>query len=148
MSGAFFSTTVGYGDPDFVLTVPVDQFGQRYEFYADPTFPEANLVVIRAKDAASKFDDVSLDCAGTLSGWQSIGNYEWTRLDLLSHAFAAQGACSAGRHTITSAGPFTVTVWGWGTPETTPATSAVSYAYPAGMGVAPVNTVVVPAVAQ
>jgi hypothetical protein len=46
------------------------------------------------------------------------------------------GACNAGRHEIQSPAPFGVSVWGWD--DTT------SYAYPAGMGVAAINDVVIP----
>jgi hypothetical protein len=145
MTGSAWSglaDTSGYGDPDFVVVVPPEQFVAQYDFFVDPTFPEANLVVTRAMDAANQFDDVTLDCAGTLTGWQAVGAYEWTRIDLVRHDFVNQGACSSGAHTMTSAGPFGVTVWGWGTPETTSSTENVSYGYPAGMHVAPVNSLV------
>jgi hypothetical protein len=45
---------------------------------------------------------------------------------------------------MTSTSPFGLTVWGWGTEESTPGTQYVSYAYPAGMSVLPINMVVVP----
>ena len=74
-------------------------------------------------------------------------------MDLVRHNFAAQGNCDNGRHEIHTDAPFGLTVWGWGTAETGGAlgggspgfyTQAVSYAYPAGMSVQPINTVVVP----
>jgi hypothetical protein len=34
-------------------------------------------------------------------------------------------------------------VWGWGTPETNPTTAGVSYGYPGGMNVQPINQVVI-----
>jgi len=34
-------------------------------------------------------------------------------------------------------------VWGWGTPLTTTFTANVSYGYPGGMNVAPINNVVI-----
>ncbi len=131
-----------YGDPDTVVVVPPTQFLSRYSFYVDPTYPEANLVIVRGKNASQTFDDVTLDCAGVLTGWQAVGEYQWTRIDLVRHNFAPQGSCAAGAHTMTSASPFGVTVWGWGSPETTTFTRNVSYGYPAGMGVAPINSVV------
>jgi hypothetical protein len=48
-----------------------------------------------------------------------------------------------------SDGPFGLWVWGWGTPLTQPNgmgifTENVSYGYPAGMNVQPINQVVIP----
>lgn len=137
----------GYGDPDFVNVVPPRQFLSSYVFFTDGTFPETNLVVVRKKGKTGGFKDVILDCAGPLTGWAPLGNageLEFTRKDLVRHNFAKQGNCDNGRHEMKSDAPFGVTVWGWGSPESIPVTSNVSYAYPAGMGVEPINTVVVP----
>jgi hypothetical protein len=133
----------GYGDPDFVVSVPPAQYLSEYVFFADPTYPETNLVVVRTKGTDNAFHDVTLDCAGALGGWQAVGNYEWTRTDLMTGNFANVGACSTGRHEISSAAPFGLWVWGWGTPLTTTFTQNVSYGYPGGMNVTPINTVVV-----
>jgi hypothetical protein len=155
MSG---STTVqeGYGDADFVRITAADQYLDRYVFFTDPTYPETNLVVIRKKGPKS-FADVTLDCAGgPLAGWQPIGQsgeFELTRTDLVRHNFEPQGACNNGRHEMASTAPFGLWVWGWGTPETSGGTCDpgggiftcnVSYGYPAGENVTPINNVVVP----
>src|SRR5262249_46306977 len=104
---------------------------------------------------ADGFKPVTLDCAGDLTGWQPIGtsgDYELTRVDLVRHDFAPQAGCDNGRHTMTSDAPFGLTVWGWGSAETGDLevedlyTQAVSYAYPAGASVQPVNDVEVPPV--
>jgi hypothetical protein len=148
MSGSqwpMLSNTKGYGDPDFVLGVPPQQYLNDYVFFTDPTYPETNLVIVRAQNAAKSFDDVTLDCAGVLTGWQPVGNYEWTRIDLMSHNFQPQGSCSTGQHQIQSKSPFGLWVWGWGSPETTAFTANVSYGYPGGMSVVPINSVVIPA---
>jgi hypothetical protein len=145
---AGLSDKSGYGDPDFVLGVPPQAFLKDYVFYTDVTFPETNLVVVRAKDAGMNFQDVNLDCLGMLTGWQPVGNYEWTRVDLTRHDFMNQGNCSSGRHEMASGAPFGLWVWGWGSPETTISTKNVSYGYPAGMSVAPVNSLVIPPVAM
>jgi hypothetical protein len=163
----------GEGDPEFVNMVPPDQFLPRYTFFTDPTYPETNLVVVRRRDGATGLmPDVTLDCAGTLAGWQPIdgqGLYEYTRADLQTGDFEAQGGCDNGVHVISgsvAAAPdgglappavFGVTVWGWGNTITyppfgggTPAESNprqtrwVSYAYPAGANVAKLNDVVLP----
>jgi hypothetical protein len=135
----------GYGDPDFVLGVPPQQYLQDYVFFADPSYPENNLVVVRAKDKVSmQFQDVTLDCAGKLGGWQPVGDYEWTRIDLTRHDFQDQNGCSSGAHEIKSDAPFGLWVWGWGSPETTTNTKYVSYGYPGGMNVSPINGVYIP----
>jgi hypothetical protein len=142
MTGSTFVST-GYGDPDFVYDVPPAQYLSDYVFFTDPTYPETNLVVIRAPGTDGQFHDVMLDCAGALSGWQPIGNYEWTRADLSTGDFASVGSCSNGRHEMKSDAPFGLQVWGWGTPNTGVFTANVSYGYPGGMNVAAINTVVI-----
>jgi hypothetical protein len=120
----------GDGDPDFVNVVPPAQYLPRYTFFTDPTYPETNLVIVRARDAATGLmPDVSLDCAGLLAGWQPVGTagtYEMTRVDLSTGDFQGVGNCNNGVHTIdatlaaaadgsTPPSPrFGVTVWGWG----------------------------------
>lgn len=150
----------GYGDPDFVRIVPGLQYLKRYVFFTDPTYPETNLVVVRRKGAGG-FADVKLDCAGNLTGFQPLGTsgvYEYTRIDLSRHDFEPQNGCDNGGHEMSSTEPFSLTVWGWGGPETRAGESApcdntkpdnscdVSYAYPAGENVTPINTVFVPAI--
>jgi len=142
------------GDSEFVNVVPAQQFLRSYVFFTDPTYPETNLVVVRARGRDGQFADVTLDCAGPLTGWTALGSYEYTRVDLVRHDFAKQGSCDNGRQHMASTAPFGVTVWGWGSKETggiyhipqAPGfyTQAVSYAYPVGMSVRPINTVVVP----
>jgi hypothetical protein len=144
----------GRGDAEFVSIVPTEQYEKQYSFFTDPTYPETNLVFVRKRASDGQLKDVTLDCAGMLSGWQPIGNagsYEYVRVDLSRHNFAPQGACDNGAHSASSDGPFGITVWGWGTEETgatqlnQPGYSLyVSYAYPAGASVQPINTVVVP----
>jgi hypothetical protein len=84
-----------------------------------------------------------------LTGWQNVGSgnqYQYTRKDLVTLNFAKQGNCDNGRHEIKSDGPFGITVWGWGSMSTQPNffSEAVSYAYPGGMSLKPINTVVIP----
>jgi hypothetical protein len=144
------------GDPEFVNVIPPQQYLNSYVLFTDPTYSETELVVVRAK-GQSAFADVNLDCAGTLTGWQPVGNsgnYEYTRADLVTGNFAKVGNCDNGRHTMSSTGLFGVTVWGWGSAATGGSyrctgncsgfyTQAVSYGYPAGASVQPINTVVV-----
>lgn len=149
------ATPDGRGDPEFVNVIPPAEFLDSYVFFTDPTYSETNLVLVRVKGPKG-FSDVKLDCAGTLTGWQPVGTsgaYEYTRINLVRHNFAPQGNCDNGRHEIASTSPFGLTVWGWGSAETGDMlmgfnTQYVSYAYPAGAGVQPINTVVVPPVMQ
>jgi len=155
-----FQATDCRGDPEFVDVVPSAQWLSSYTFFTDPTYPETNLVVVR-QSVKGVFSDVSLDCAGTLTGWKPIDaadTYEYTRIDLVRHDFIQQGNCDNGRHEMTSKAPFGLTVWGWGSAETAGAynipqapgffTQAVSYAYPAGMSLQQINQVVVPTTPQ
>ncbi|EYF08152.1 IgGFc-binding protein [Chondromyces apiculatus] len=139
------------GDPEFVNVIPSGQYLKSYTFFTDPTYPETNLVITRRRTATG-FADVQLACAGTLTGWQPVGTsgeYEYTRFDLVRGNFVPQGGCDNGRNEISSAGPIGLTVWGWGSAATAPFnTVAVSYAYPAGASIQPINTVTVPAVPQ
>jgi IgGFc binding protein len=150
------------GDPEFVNIIPPQQYLSSYVLFTDPTYPETELVIIRAA-GTSGFQDVTLDCVGTLSGWQPVGTsntYEYTRADLVTGNFAKVGGCDNGRHTLSSNGFFGVTVWGWGSAATggtyrcdsqvcaagCPScagvySQAVSYAYPAGASVQSINTV-------
>jgi hypothetical protein len=139
MSGQTWSDgtfgTGGIGDPDSVLIVPPDQFLRRYVFFADPTFDETNLVVVRTKHKGA-FSDVTLDCAGALSGWAALGEYEWTRVDLSKGSQPVNG-CGTGPHEIHSDAPFGIWVWGWA--------PVTSYGYPGGMNARPINSVFIPA---
>ncbi len=143
----------GRGDAEFVNVIPPGEFMTSYVFFTDPTYPETNLILTRAKGKDGSFADVNLDCAGNVSGWAPVGTsgkYEFTRVDLVRHNFAPQGNCNNGRHEIHSANPFGLTVWGWGSGETGAQfkgfySQYVSYAYPGGASVQPINDVVVPA---
>ncbi len=155
----------GTGDPEFVNIVTPAQYLPRYTFFTDPTYPETNLVIVRQKDAQLGFPDVTLDCAGTLTGWQAVGNggtYQFVRVDLSTGDFQGVGNCNNGVHTIEGTfnvdggadqARFGVTVWGWGNPvtwapdeEDNPKfTRWVSYAYPAGANIGELNSVIFPA---
>jgi IgGFc binding protein len=156
----------GTGDPEFVNMVTPDQYLPRYTFFTDPTYPETNLVVVRVRDSmTSLFPDVTLDCAGVLTGWTDVGTsgtYQWTRVDLSTGDFMGVGGCDNGVHVITGSlatdsgttvPKFGVTIWGWGNPVTWEPdeednpnfTRWVSYGYPAGADITQLNTVVMSA---
>jgi hypothetical protein len=137
MTGQDHQPASGTGDPEFVNVIPSQEFLANYVFFTDPTYANTNLVLVR-KDYGKGFQDVTLDCAGKVSGWKPISGsqYEYTRVDIRMNG-QAQGQCDNGLHTIKSPAPFGLTVWGWD--------QYVSYAYPAGASVQPINTVIVPA---
>ncbi|HEY0254805.1 MAG TPA: IgGFc-binding protein, partial [Kofleriaceae bacterium] len=134
------------GDPEFVNVVPPDQYLSSYTFFTDPTYPETNLVLTREKKNGL-FADVNLDCIGQVSGWMPIDaadEIEFARVDLVTGNFASVGSCNNGLHVATSTQPFGMTVWGWGNASTGLfATTYVSYAYPAGAAIKPINNVVI-----
>ena len=137
------------GDPEFVNVIPPAQYLADYIFFTDPTYPETELLFVRQKAKDNTFHDVNLDCKGVLTGWAPIGSsgqYEYTRADLVTGNFAKVGNCDNGRHEAKSDVPFALTVWGWGSALSsgTLYSQAVSYAYPAGASVQPINTVVIP----
>ncbi len=136
--------TGGWGDPDFVRIVPPPQYLSHYVFFTDPTYPFTTLTVTRQK-VNGAFADVMLDCLGTIpeSDWQAVGTsgqYEIAYEKLVDH-WSSQGNCNNGVHEMTSANQFGVWVWGWGSDDTH--TGWVSYGYPAGEAVLPINNVVI-----
>ena len=135
------------GDPEFVNIVPPEQYLAKYTFFTDPTYPETNLVLVREKQMNGAFSDVTVDCVGTVGGWtplDSSDTIEYARVDLVTGNFAPVGSCNNGLHTASSASRFGLVVWGWGSAATGVFSSqAVSYAYPAGASVKPINTVVI-----
>ncbi len=140
---------LGEGDPEWVNVVAVTQYLDSYVFFTDPTYPETSLVVIRKKDDAGAFQDVNLECKGTITDWTPVGDFEFSRVTLVTGKFDSVDGCSNGRQSMSSNGPFSVTVWGWGSITFGPSdfkTTDVSYAYPAGMGTKLVNDVTIPVV--
>jgi hypothetical protein len=134
------------GDPEFVNVIPPDQFLKAYTFFTDPTYPETDLVLTRERDGG-QFADVTIDCVGTVSGWQPIDaadQIEYTRVDLVTGNFAPVGNCNNGLHVASSSNKFGLVVWGWGSAATGLfSTQAVSYAYPAGASLKHINHVVI-----
>ncbi|MFT3839895.1 MAG: IgGFc-binding protein [Myxococcaceae bacterium] len=128
--GATFN---GAGDPDWVNVVPPLQWLRSYLFFTDPTYATTDLVFVRGQGSDGQFHDVTLDCYGVLAAWAPVGNAPYQ----VSHVGwnMQSGNCSNGVHTASSEAPFGLTVWG--------TDLNTSYAYPAGMSVKPINTVVV-----
>ena len=135
----------GRGDPEFVNVVPAKQYLNAYSFFADPSYQETALTIVRAKDAGGAFKDVWLECAGgMLPDFKPIGTrgeYEYTRVDLSRNRGPGQAfgdsVCTVGLQRMKSDGPFSATLWGW--------SQWTSYAYPSGQAQRKlVNTPLVP----
>ncbi|AKU97748.1 hypothetical protein AKJ09_04412 [Labilithrix luteola] len=121
----------GHGDPEFVNVIPAGQYLNSYSFYADPTYDDTSLVIVRQKSNGA-FKDVWLECAGNVPNFTPIdskGQYEYARVDLAVNGGPGQkfadSTCMNGLQRMHSEGPFTATLWGWST--------YASYAYPGGM---------------
>ncbi|MCW5834360.1 MAG: IgGFc-binding protein [Labilithrix sp.] len=130
------------GDPEFVNVVPAEQFLDRYVFFADYTYPETTLTVVRKKTATG-FHPVELECAGEIAFTPlgASGEYEYAWMRLTSGSTPQRfekGTCGYGRHEARSDGPFSITVWGMA--------DAASYGYTGGMGSRPVNEAPPPSV--
>jgi hypothetical protein len=138
MTGMFTATTIyGTGDPEFVNVIPPDQYLESYVFMTDPTMSNTHLVLVRPK-VNGQFQDVTLDCSGTVTSWRPVGDgsrYETAWVDLVAGGESVSG-CTNGRHEIRSVAPFGLTVWGWDL--------TVSYAYPAGARLRLLNDVHIP----
>jgi hypothetical protein len=132
------------GDPEYVNVVPTDQYLSEYTFFTDPTYPETHLVFVRKREGG-EFAPVELDCVGIVGGWQPLGDdFEYTRVDMVTGNFTPVGDCNNGLHRARSDNPFGLVVWGWGSSASGAFfTQAVSYAYPAGAAVRPINEVIV-----
>ena len=126
------------GDEEYLMVVPAAQWLPSYVFLTDPTYATANVVLVRKKGASGAYEDVTIDCVGTVGGWQAVdgaAEYQQTNVDFV-RATAAAGACNNGPHTATSKGAFSLVVWG--------TDSFASYAYATGGEFASINSVMVP----
>ncbi|MDF2692679.1 MAG: hypothetical protein K0S65_1062 [Labilithrix sp.] len=154
MTGALFngthSSSVGtmiigetLGDPDFVNVAPSDQFLDHYVFFADNTYPDTSLTIVRRK-SGDAFHPVTLGCAGEVTGFQPLGTtgeYEFAWVELTRSSIPRifpSGTCGYGRHEARSDGPFSLTVWGMA--------RYASYGYAGGIGSRPINQVFAPVV--
>ncbi len=135
MTGARASS-YAIGDPELAMVVATDQWLDTYGFFSDSNYQSSSVFVTRRRVNGS-FHDVTLDCAGTLTGWKPITeDFEWTYVELSRYGKPQKhpgGTCTDGAHRIFSDGPFAITVWGM--------SAASSYAYPGGTGLRPISTV-------
>ncbi|MCA9716488.1 MAG: hypothetical protein H6713_06790 [Myxococcales bacterium] len=127
----------GLGDEEWVSLLSPKQFQNRYVFFTDPTYGTTTLVIIRAQ-GENGFEDVEIECLGTVGGWTPVGNdgvYEYAHVDL-ERGNTPVGQCGTSRHLAESDGPFGIIVWGTDT--------YASYGYPAGSDISKINEVILP----
>jgi hypothetical protein len=120
------------GDPESVILIPSDQWLTSYRFAVDPTYRDVQLVVVR-KVPAGRTGEVNLDCVGPIPGFAPVGGmgkYEYAYVDLVRDGKPAD-LCDFGAHVMSGTTPFTATVWAMD--------KAVSYAYPVGAALRPIN---------
>lgn len=112
------------GDPELVAVPAPSEFATRFAFVAPHHYPAAHLVLVRKRAKDGEFADVTLDCAGVVEGWtpiDSAGQYQTVTLPLSLGNYAPQvypgGSCGIGPHTMSSRGPMSGFLWGWGQPD-------------------------------
>lgn len=137
MLGASTPNANGTGDPEYVNVIPPQQYLDKYIFMTDPTMSFTSITLVRGKAKDATYKDVKLDCqSSNVTGWTPISGTEFqsTTVELVNGGQGV-GGCNNGLHTVSSSAPFGLTVWGWD--------SYVSYAYPGGASVKPINSVIV-----
>ncbi|MEC8024980.1 MAG: IgGFc-binding protein [Myxococcota bacterium] len=110
------SNDAGIGDPAFMIVPPVQQYRSEYVVLTPPSFSEDFINIVGPADAQVMLDGQEL----YLTEPFGTGNYMLARVPV-----------SDGVHTISSTGPCAVSVYGW--------SNYVSYAYPGGLNLAPLN---------
>ncbi len=111
----------GMGDPSFLLVVPEEQFRTEYVFLAPDKYARDYVTLIAPEEATVTLDDVEVDPA--LWG-HAIGS---------STARTARFQIADGVHTVRADRPVGVYVYG--------VDNYVSYGYPAGLDLKPINPI-------
>ena len=99
----------GQGDPDFVNLIPDEQFLDHYVFFIDHTYANTSVTLVRRNDGQG-FQDVDVDCVGTVGDWRPLGTdgrieYTWLVLTKDGKGTSVGGkTCKYGRHEASSTG--------------------------------------------
>ncbi len=111
------ASVVKDGGCSAAFLVPEQQFGTEYRLFSLPNYPNTELVLVRRAGGASTVD---VDCAGSITAWSPVGDFEVARVWLsrdTGDAFSPQvfpsGTCDNGPHAVRSGTPFGVIVSGW-----------------------------------
>ena len=101
----------GRGDAEFVNVVPTGQYLNSYSFYADPTYAETSLVIVRAK-ARGEFKDAGSSVLANWTAFKPIGTrgeYEYVRVNLSREHGSGDkfdaGVCQYGVQRMPARGP-------------------------------------------
>ncbi|MFO0551225.1 MAG: hypothetical protein U0271_22745 [Polyangiaceae bacterium] len=105
----------GTGDPSMIIAIPAGQYVTSYVFGTGTGYTSHYAQIVRAAGASDIFVDGAL-----ITGYTQIGSYEFVNQPI-----------SEGSHSIRSATPFGVSIFGY--------TSATSYAFPGGLRLATLN---------
>ena len=137
----------GYGDPDFSVQVPPQQYLVALRLHDRPDLPRdeprRHPAARREQQLPGRDDRLRWHVPHPPAGRRSALPVHAPRpadRRLQGRRTAARTGATSSRATRRSA----CAVWGWGTPNTSPFTANVSYSYPGGMNVQPINTVVIP----
>lgn len=131
--GSFMASSQGgscndEGDPAFTLQVPSDQFRNQYVFLTPPTYTRDFVDVIAPMGANVVLDD-QVQVLSTVA----IGGTDFTLTSIL---------IDDGTHVLQSSEPVGILVYGYGGPSGSPdGVVNVSYAYPGGLDLAPINPI-------
>ncbi len=133
MVGQFLRSSNGIecddeGDPAFILQVPVDQFRRDYIFLTPPTYDTDYVDILAPAGAIVTLDGNPVTLTPTPVGATSFS---------LTSVVIADGP-----HVVQSNEPVGVMVYGYGGPGSASSnTQNVSYGYPAGLDLAPINPI-------
>jgi len=116
------------GDPAFILQVPIDQYRRDYIFLTPPTYDTDYVDVLAPIGAVVMLDGAPLALDPTPVGATSF---------TLTSVVIADGP-----HSVSSNEAVGVMVYGYGGPGSTSGdTQNVSYGYPGGLDLAPINPI-------
>lgn len=114
-----------WGDPEFIVLAPVDQYKSAYPFWLDRSFLYSSVVLTRRTQA------IGVECADAWWDWVPIGEsgFEYARSDMISDGVVLNG-CGLSR-VAQGYAPFGMTIWGWD--------HSASYGYSAGQYLGPLH---------
>jgi hypothetical protein len=120
MTGQELEAGGNAGDPSMTISVPPQQFRQRYQFHAPGNYSRSYVNVVAPTGAVIDLDGVSVE---------TLADTGWTPIGLSDHAVIRASLPSGfgGDHVIEGDRPFGIQVYGYG--------EYTSYWYPGGLDV-------------
>ncbi|MDD5308419.1 MAG: IgGFc-binding protein [Deltaproteobacteria bacterium] len=133
-ANCYFNQYDREGDPMMLQAPPAGQFLDRYVFNTDNVFDFANDHIIIVRPSGAK---VALDCKGVIpdSSFAPVGSSDWEVARIFIDNPENTTGCTDGAHLLAATAPVGLSVVG---------TAAwISYGYLGGVGLKPINPVVV-----